>query len=205
MKFKLLFILSVVLAIACTCMTGNGESSEAVISAAEGWSWEAGATDILNGEINLSGYEQRELTVHMTSNLPYETEEATLSRPVFVTVNGSRITMNKQSDTAVFIPSPEDPFLRFTARFTLPARQRVYSIAMRFTVTDSNGQELKTFSAEINGGEAGTDNVFYIPIDISSITAMIGIAAAVVWIIAVFRFLFLKKDRKQESKSYADL
>ncbi len=196
MKAKLLFVLSVILAISCTCIAGIGENIEAVISAAEGWSWEAGATDILNGEINLSGYEQRELTVHMATDLPYETEEAVVSRPVFVTVNGSRITMNKQSDTAIFIPTAEDPFLRFTARFTLPARQRVYSIAMQFTVTDSNGQELETFSAEINGGEAGTDNIFYIPIDISSIAVMIGITAAVVWIIAVFRFLFLKNRQK---------
>ena len=84
----------------------------------------------------------------------------------------------------------------FSARLTLPEKKRVYRISFQFVLTDENGQELKTLSAELNGGQGGTGSVFYIAADINKITFIIGIAAAAVWAAALIRMLNNRKKEK---------
>ena len=196
MSKRLLIFLTAVFLSACSIVSAGGEESKVQITAGEDWSWESGTVDMIEGMIDLSEYIGQEISVRVLTDLPYETEEEQKGQPVFVTVNGKRITVKKQSDTTRCTPSGEEPRMYFSARLTLPEKKRVYRISFQFVLTDENGQELKTVSAELSGGQGGTGSVFYIPADISKITAAIVIAAAAVWAAAVIRMLINRKKEK---------
>ena len=200
MKIKPLIFFAAVLTAACMITAACGDGTGVLVSAGEDWSWESGAVNIIEGSLSLSEYSGRELTIQVTTDLPYGSEEEEQAgRPVFVTFDGSRIAMKKQSDTTRRTPSAENPETEFSARFTLPEKQRVYRIGFLFTVTDENGQELKTFAAEIGGGQGGTGSVFYIQADIARITIIIAAAAFAVWAMALIRTAYYRKKKKQEN------
>ena len=196
MSNKLLIFLTAVLLFACSAAAAGGEENKIQIAAGEDWSWESGTVDMIEGMIDLSEYVGREISVRILSDLPYASEEEQKGQPVFVTVNGKRITVKKQSDTTRCTPSDEESRMYFSARLTLPEKKRVYRISFQFVLTDENGQELKTLSAELNGGQGGTGSVFYIAADINKITFIIGIAAAAVWAAALIRMLNNRKKEK---------
>ena len=197
MRIKPMIILAAVITAACLVTAAYGGNEEMKITAGEDWSWESGAVDLIEGEIDLSEYTGKELSVRISTDLPYESEEEAKSRgPVFVSVNGKRITVKKQSDTARCTPSAEETAMRFTSTFSLPDKKRAYTIVFTLTVSDEEGQELKTFTASIDGKKAGTGNMFFITADINRIAVLIGIAAAAVWAAALFRAFYLRKKEK---------
>ena len=205
MKIKTLILLAVIMMIVSFSVSSYGDDSGLKITSGEDWSWESEAFNMIEGEIDLSEYNGQELTVRLSTDLPYENEEEQQARkPVFVTVNGKRITVKKQSDTTRCKPSADEPDLRFTARFSLPEKKRVYSVRFNFTVTDENGRELKILTGEIDGVKAGTGSVFYLSADINKISIIIWIAAAAVWVAVLIRTGYAKK-RRGEKNLHADL
>ena len=205
MKRGTMKFLAAIIAISCFFTAAGGEKAGLSVTAGEGWSWESGAVDMIEGEIDLSEYSGRELTVRITTDLPYENEEEDVSGPVFVTVNGSRITVKKQSDTARCTPSSEQPVMDFSARFTLPEKKRVYKITFSFIISDDSGNELETRIFEMDGAKSGTGSVFYISADIYRITLYIGIAAMAVWCAALCRLKYNKNKKKRGDITDADI
>lgn len=195
MRIKLLIITAVIITFACQSTAARGENDAACVTAGEDWSWESGAHDLFEGTIDLSEFTGQELTIRMSSDLPYNEDEQS-GRPVFVTVNDSRITMMKQSNTIRCTPSVEEPVVRFSARLILPEKQRVYGITFQFTVSDESNHVLKTVQAAISGGDSGAGSAFYISADIRRIAVCIGIAAAAVWIAAVFRAVYFTRKKR---------
>ena len=186
MKIKPIILLAIIIITVSCFITCHGEAVRAAVTAGEEWSWEPGAENIFDGIISLKEYAGQELTICMNSDLPYQNEEEQTGSPVFTSVNGKRITMMKQSDTAKFLPSEEMPDMNFSARFTMPSEKRVYSMTLQFALIDESGNTIKTIDTGIKAGQDGAaDGPFYIPADISTITMIICIAAALVWIAAV--------------------
>ena len=123
MRIKPIIILAAVITAACLVTAAYGGNEEMKITAGEDWSWESGAVDLIEGEIDLSEYTGKELSVRISTDLPYESEEEAKARgPVFVSVNGKRITVKKQSDTARCTPSAEETAMRFTSKLAQGAR-----------------------------------------------------------------------------------
>lgn len=198
MKTKTISLL-IIFGILCLLVTAYGESAPASVTAGEEWSWDPGTNNVFDGEIDLSEYTGQEMTICMKSDLPYQNEEELAGAPVFTVVNGKRITMLKQCDTARCTPTEEDSVMHFSARFTMPAEKRVYRIVFQFTVTDAYGKEVNVFNTEISAGNAGTAGPFYIAADIRMITVIICIAAVSIWTAAiVIHYSFRKRKRTGE-------
>ena len=175
-----------------------GENVPVTITAGEEWTWDPGANNIFDGEIDLSKYEGQELAVSMISDLPYRNETESEGRPVFTSVNGKRITMMKQSNNVRCTPTEDNPLMRFSARFTLPEEKRVYRIMLQFKITDEEGKEVGAFNTEISAGKDGINGPFYIPADIGMISVIICIIAAAVWIAVIMKIITSKRQRTGE-------
>ena len=195
-KTKVLFIAASIILLFIAA--AYGENVPVTVSAGEGWAWDPGANNIFDGEIDLGKYSGQELTVSMISDLPYSNDAESDGRPVFTSVNGKRITMLKQSDSVRCTPTEDNPFMRFSARFTLPEEKRVYRIVLQFKVKDEEGNEVSTFNAEISAGKNGLTGPFYIPADISMISVIICIIAAAVWTAVILRIIRRKRQRTGE-------
>ena len=104
--------------------------------------------------------------------------------------------MKKQSDTARCTPSPEQPVMDFSARFTLPEKKRVYKIVFSFIISDDSGNELETRIFEMDGAKSGTGSVFYISADI---------AALAVWGAVLCRLMYIKNKKKRGNITDADI
>ena len=191
MKIKAIILLTTMIIL--TCCAAKGESAAGTsVTCGEDWTWDPGASNTFDGETDVSGYTGTELTIRMETDLPYTDEEQD-AKPVFTIVNGSRITVLKQSDTARC--TPESQTLSFSGRMTLPAKQHVRQITFRFILSDENGQELKTSSFTLGSGEE-TGGAFYIAADIRMITLGIGAAAAAVWAAAIARNRLVRKKQR---------
>ena len=195
-KTKVLFVAAAIILIFTAA--AYGENVPVTVSAGEEWTWDPGANNIFDGEIDLSRYTGQELTVSMISDLPYRDDTESDGRPVFTSVNGKRITMLKQSDNVRCTPTEDNPVMRFSARFTLPEEKRVYRIIFQFKVTDEEGKEVSTFNAEISAGKDGLTGPFYIPADISMISVIICLIAAAVWTAVILRIIRRKRERTGE-------
>lgn len=172
---------------------GNSESNNiARIIPDEEWSWKTGANNIFEGEMDLKDYPGGEVSISMTCDLPYEESEKTEKSPVFTIVNGKRIQMLKQSSTARCSIDKENPVVSFSGRIILPEKKHVNSITFQFTVTDENGREISKAETLIAGNGEINDRQFYIPVDIKVITAILSIAAVLIWIAVL-----LKKMKKK--------
>ena len=75
MKIKPLIFLAAVLTAACMITAACGDGTGVLVSAGEDWSWESGAVNIIEGSLSLSEYSGRELTIQVTTDLPYGSEE----------------------------------------------------------------------------------------------------------------------------------
>ena len=191
------FILTIATVYCGLCASG------ASVSAGEEWSWENGAYNTFEGTVDLSGLEGKKLSIEMSSDLTYDAEAEQESRPVFVIVNGKRITMMKQSGTVQYQPEKEDPVLRFSGRLRLPQALRFHRITFMFEVKDEEGNLLRTVTADLGGNSA--NDVFYIPVDIRTISVIIAIAAAAVWTAALARNRHIRKNKEREIEIHADL
>ena len=207
MKIKFCMILITAVALACCSISAIGETNEPVLIPDEDWSWSRGAYNTFTGQIDLSDCIGSEVTVQLSTSLPYNTGTEIQSMPVFTSVNGKRIVMTKQSDSIQIIPDGQNPTMFFSASFRLPEKQHVSTVTVFFHVSDMSGKEIKTVSGCIENHGNSTDNQnnpFYIPVDISVITIAASSAAAAVWIIVAARRIYRKKKKVQEN-NHADL
>ena len=187
---------TVIIFLVCSLCVSLAEEADVAITAGEEWSWDPGANNIFDGKINLKDYIGQELIIHISSDLPYQNEEGKNNSPVFMIVNGKRITVMKQTDSVRWIPSEDDPVMKFTARLTMPDEKHVYRIMFQFIVNNEEGNEIAVFNSEIKAGEDGTAGPFYIPADIGMITSVIFAAAAAVWIAALLANRCFRKKNK---------
>ena len=143
-------------------------------------------------------YLGKELTITVTSDLQYGGDQEDQHNPLFTVINGHRITMLKQKNTAGFTPEAEQPVFEFSASVKLPEKGHVRSVRLEFTVSDENGTELNKLKDTISIGDhsSGRDiGAFYIPVEIGTINTVIAITAAVIWMIVLIRFFTSKKKR----------
>lgn len=197
-KNTCLLILTVFLAV-CFCMAAGEDFSPDRISAGEEWSWNPGANNTFDGEIDLSDYSGREITVEMSVDLAYDTETEQDSTPVFTVVNGKRINMLKQTNTIRCIPDTEMAVIQYSGRITLPAKQHTDNITFQFSLSDENGEELKTVLCKIadESSEAGSaGNRFYIHFPIQTINLTLGAAALLVWFFNLIRYIRIRKQQR---------
>ncbi len=187
MKNKSLLAILIILFMMVT-EAGNCESMNAArIIPGEEWSWKTGANNIFDGELDLHEYPDHEVTICMTSDLPYEESEKAEKSPVFTIVSGKRIQMLKQSNTARCTIDKDNPVVSFSGRFILPEKKHVNSITFQFTVTDENGREITKAAAQISGSGNTNDRQFFIPVDINMITAILIAAAVIIWLAALIK------------------
>jgi len=186
MKAKPLMILFLVLSLIFPAAAEYENDDINVITCDDGWSWDPGAYDTFTGRIDLSEYIGRDLQIRMSTDLLYDSEAEADCKPFFTVINGKRITMLKQSDSVQYRPDAELSVLSFSGRVVLPSGQHVNRITFQFLISGEDGKELKTIRMEVGAGTAESKSAFYIPIHIGSITLIIGIIAAVVWIAALF-------------------
>ena len=181
-----------------TTICSGAEENGAQMQAGDEWSWEPGAYNTFDGEIDLSDYTGHELTICMSTDLIYNDEEKD-GRPVFTVLNGKRFTMAKQTETVRCTPDPEDPVVRFSGRLRLPEKKHVNSIGFEFSVTDSSDQPVISIRGSINSnaGDSGrSSGAFYIPVDIHTITLILASAAAIVWAAVLAGSIIRKKKER---------
>lgn len=200
MRIKSYLILFLVIILAGCCISAVcEENSGAVVIPGEEWSWSRGAYNTFSGQISLEEFAGKELTVCLTTDLPYDTETESQSMPVFTSVNDRRIVMTKQSDTVQCIPESEDCSMRYSVSFRLPEKQHVDSISVTFHVKDKDRNELKTVSGRIYADEnvsGKSGSPFYIHADTGLMTAVSAGAAAVVWILVLIKRILINKKQK---------
>ena len=200
MKFKRTLMIAVFLLLICSLNTVFADpGQEAEIIPDNEWSWSRGAYNTFSGEIDLGECTGEELTISISADLPYDTDSEQQSMPVFTSVNGKRIVMTKQSDTVQITPENGDGIISFSASFRLPEKKNVEKASFVFSVKDQNGQELKTVSGFVEGAadqKGKTQNPFYIPVSINTITIILTIAAVLVWIIVIVRRTIGQKTQK---------
>lgn len=199
MKTKSYLIMIAAVMLSCCCLSAQCEGgSEAVIIPGEEWSWSRGAYNSFSGKIGLEDCKGRELTICISTDLPYSDESDEQSLPVFTSVNGKRIVMTKQSDMVHFTPDSDNQIMSFTASFRLPEKLHVSSVSVTFRISDTDGKELKTVSGRIDSGEetsGQSETPFYIPADINLITLVLAGAALTVWLAALIRHFRRKKKQ----------
>ena len=199
MKTKKLIALAVLLLTAVTMTAAAAEDRQAVLTPCDEWSWDPGAYNTFDGEIDLSGYEGQEITVTVDSDLIYDEEKEKDSIPVFMTLNGKRFTMNKQKKTIRCTPDAENPVMRFSAKLKMPGRQHVNGVTFTFTLADGNGNTLEAVSGTIGSGEAADETAvgaFFIRTDILLITCVTAGAAGLVWAAALARNRRISKKER---------
>ena len=84
-----------------------------ILADSDAWSWDPGAYNLFSGIIDLSQYIGKELTITVTSDLQNGGDQEDQRSPLFTVINGHRITMLKQKNTAGFTPDAEQPVLNF--------------------------------------------------------------------------------------------
>ena len=196
MKARTMIILLTAAVMACCCTALAAETAGTRVTAGGEWSWDTGAYNTFDGEIDLAEYAGQELTVVMSSDLPYNDAVDADKHPVFTVVNGSRITMLRQSDTAQFTPETGNTVLAFSGSLKLPEKKHAQQITFTFRILDAGGKELKKETARLEGAEAAGNTAFYIAADINVIAACTGAAAVLVWAAAVIRNRLVKKKKK---------
>lgn len=181
MRSKRLFLPLIVLVLCC--ITVFGALCEGFhLSASDEWSWEPGSYDTFTGELDLSGYPGTNLMILMSADLP--AEEETGKNPVFTVVDGKRITVLRQSNSAVFTPDENSSCFTFTGAIKLPVKTHIRKISFLFEICDENGQALDNITYVLSEGEDGTgraDGVFYLPFQSGMITIVLALAALLVW------------------------
>lgn len=186
MRTKLFLLLAAALALIFCCSTAACEEpAVCTIQTGEGWSWSRGAFNTFSGKIDLSGCSGKELTVMMSTDLDYDEENEQNGMPVFTAVNGKRIVMTKQSDTAMVTLDSDSLQMVFDGSLRLPEKGHYSQITFTFTVSGTDGSEQKRFDFRINsGGNSGDklNNTFYIPFNIEIVTVGLGITSATVWL-----------------------
>lgn len=198
-KSNLVLILAIIMI--CRCMSALCEySAGKEVIPGEEWSWSRGAYNTFSGQLDLEDCTGMEVSVQITTDLPYNEESEQQSMPVFTSVNGKRIVMTKQSDTVHFSPDSDNPAMNYTASFRLPEKQHVGSVCITFRIFDADGKDLKTLSGRIDSGEDGSgrnNNPFYIPADIHMITLIFSAAAVTVWAAVLIRAVRRKQKMRQ--------
>ena len=193
-RYSFLLILTAVAAL-CICPAVSEENPGDWVAAGEGWSWDLGAYNTFEGELDISEFIGQDISVEMSADLSYDPE----SMPVFTIVNGKRIVMLKQTNTIRCTPDEENPILKYSGRIRLPEKQHVSKITFQHRLLNENGEELKTAACRIDDGDSaakGSGNTFYIRFRTGTITLILGIAAAAVWCTAVIRFVRIRKCRR---------
>ncbi len=170
------------------------EQQPVMISVGEEWTWKKGEDNIFSGEIDLSAYTGQEVTVSISSDLPFSSEEEDDSHPVFTIVNGKRIPMLKQNCSFQCIPETENTVIPFSGKLKMPANKRVGSIVFSFKIEESNGQEMSNMQYTIDNSADKNGNIYYISADIHLISAIIFLAAAGIWLAVMIRNRNMRKN-----------
>ena len=182
----------------CSVVPACAESAATDIVTPQEWSWDPATVNNFTGSIDLSAYAGTELTVRISAEVEPNTELGDNNRPVFTILNGKRVRMAMQTDTAVFTPDAEQPELAFSGTIRMPEKTRLKKV--RLTVTALKGtEEVKSVSGTVGlgGGSDGQGSgAFYIPYDIGTITLILACAAAAVWALAILRNRLLNRKKQ---------
>ena len=195
MKSKILYILIIAVILACVSCAVFGEDSGVSVTSGEEWSWDTGAYNTFEGWIELAEFSGRDLTIRMSTDLPYNTDTEKDSMPVFTELNHRRITMVKQTDSLRCTSDSESTDVSFAGRLSLPGKKHVNRIRFDFHILDENGNELKSVSAVLSTG-GDYHGAFYIPADIDTVTMYLGIAAAAIWAAVILRAILTGKKKR---------
>lgn len=194
------FVLFAVLLICCTTAVCEHTAEIQISANDDEWSWDPGAYNQFSGQIDLSEYKGKELTIKVSTDLIYGGDPDEDHNPLFTVVNGHRITMLKQKSSAVFTPDQENTAFSFSASLKLPEKGHVRSIRLDFRIIDENGNELRSLRESISAGNntAGRENgTFYIPVDISTVIWIIAAAAVLTWSVVLLRAIILNKKYRR--------
>ena len=163
------------------------------------WKWNPGSVNTFTGEIDLSAFSGQKLNIQLLSDLPVEQNSENESNPVFLIINGKRIPVLKQGDTAVFTPGEGNTSFSYTGQIILPGKHRVRAVLFTLRITDENNQAIRTIHSSVTYQDTASgrsDGSFYIPYDIEKLTVILCLAASVVWT-AVFCICILNRRKNR--------
>ena len=188
------------LLVVCLCVwASSAASGMSVLLSPLDWSWEAGEASTAQVSISPESW-GADGTVRVTLSTDPELEDP--GRLVFTSVNGKKMTIRNQKDTAALVPGEDGAFTGIVSWF-VPENAHMSTVRIDLDVEDGEGRvlahETLTMRSEANaaGGEAEKSSI---P-DISRYIRYVLIVAAVIWALALFRILLNRKHEKAGKES----
>lgn len=197
-RLSILLIALIIFMIPAIC---GGETTDNATARPVEWKWNPGSVNTFSGEIDLSAFSGKKLNIRIISDLPSEQESTNESNPVFLNINGKRIPVLKQGDTAVFTPEDGNALFSYTGQINLPRKHRVRAVLFTLLITDENNQEIKTIRSSVtyqNTASGRSDGSFYIPYDIEKTTVILCSAAAVIWTAVCCIYMINRRKNRNE-------
>lgn len=202
MKYRYFILLVLIFTIAFPAFCSSEQQiGEAMIPIE--WKWNPGAINTISGEVDLSSFYGKILNICLMTDLPSDEESEQDNKPVFVSINGKRIPVLKQSDKVQFIPDSNKAIFSYTSRITLPKKHRVREVCFTLQISDEDGKTLKNIQSYVNYHDMSSERSegsFYIPYDIGKITIILTVIASVVWIAVFCRDITIRKKNQNGEK-----
>lgn len=192
-------ICSMVFVLLLPCGSLSDGSAAVFRIAPEEWKWDPGSVNSFSGECDLSAFSGVSLSIRLSSDLPATDPDSSESVLSFTSLNGHRIAVLEQSDTLEYTPGGEESgpeTVTFSGQIHLPKKPRVRDINFTLQVLDQAGNEMAVQAYRVSyrdGGSERTKGAFYISADIGSITLICALCAACVWMIALARYIYIRK------------
>ena len=164
------------------------------------WNWDPGVVNTFSGSVDVSSLAGQEITLRISADFNTSEDTGDSSGPVFTVINGKRVTVLRQSDTATITPEGNDPAVTFEGSLKMPEKGHLQRIGLTVVLTDGNGKEIRriTETADRNDGSGDTaSGVFYIPFNINVLLTAFSCAALIVWGAVCWKYL-AKRKKKQE-------
>ena len=173
----------------CCCFPACSEGMTLSLKEGE-WTWKEESLATFEGSIQFESAREENLILRLSHETNPQAEDT--GETVFYQVNGQKLTLRKQKETYLLNAGDEKEFT-FTGCWKTPENTPYKSITLHLQAETESGEKLAetslTVLRENAGGLKGMSRV-------GRATVYVGIAAGVVWILAILRIL---KNRKKKA------
>jgi len=185
----------------CLWLTAAGEDAGNQVTA-DDWSWDPNTVNTFTGTLDLTAWSGMQVTLKAEAVFSPAREEAEGAAPLFVIVDGRRIVMLKQKDTAETTAGSAP--VSFTCSCRMPAEGRYSTVLLRVTAVDGQGNELaraerELYSSPLRPGSA--ENRLQLPFDAETAALWVAAAAALVWTAGILRRCLTRKNKNHRDGS----
>ena len=198
-RFRLpLLILTAMLLLLSFSGLAAGDSS--ITLSEKEWTWEKKNIASFEGTATTDSLPEGKLLLKLS--LTTEPKATDPGEIVFQTVNGKKLTLKKQKDEFVFNHENQEP-LTFIGNWRTPDDVFFSSVEITFRICTEDGetvlaeQKMKVSRTAAEMAEKD-DGKIRLKADFSAWTLWIGIAAGVIWLLAIIRIAINHRTGKKE-------